>query len=115
MVPFWEGLERHKPIELLAQRDAETVSRWLSQHPTIEIISRDRSTEYIRAITLTLPGVIQVADRWHLIKNLREALERTTGAIYSQLIKSYKADVAPVSWSIQSRVWSSILITKGKL
>jgi transposase len=70
-------LERHQPIDLLADRSAATLIAWLQDHPGIEVISRDRSTEYARGATLGTPAAVQVADRWHILKNLREALERT--------------------------------------
>lgn len=69
-------LERHRPVDVLPDAQTETVAAWLRQHPGIEVVSRDRSSEYIAAITQGAPQAIQVADRWHLLKNLGEALER---------------------------------------
>jgi transposase len=68
-------LESSRPIDLLASREAEAVIAWLREHPGVEIVSRDRSNEYTYAVTTAIPQAIQVADRWHLLKNLREALE----------------------------------------
>lgn len=45
-------LQRHRPIDLLPDRTAETVIEWLGSRPGIEIVARDRSTEYRRAITI---------------------------------------------------------------
>ena len=67
-------LERHCPIELLPDRQADTVTQWLKRHPSIAIITRDRSQEYAQAATQGAPQAIQVADRWHLLKNLGDAL-----------------------------------------
>jgi len=69
-------LEQHRPVDLLPDRTADTLIKWLQQHPGVEIISRDRSTEYTRGATQGAPHAIQVADRFHLLMNLREALER---------------------------------------
>lgn len=69
-------LERHRPLDLLPDREAETLSAWLKAHPGIEVVSRDRSRTYASGITKGAPDAIQVADRWHLLKNLREALEQ---------------------------------------
>jgi transposase len=69
-------LERHCPIDLLPDRKAETLSAWLRTHPGIEIVTRDRSKTYASGITEGAPSAVQVADRWHLLKNLREALEQ---------------------------------------
>ena len=69
-------LERGDVVDLLPDRDAETVKKWLGDHPGIEIISRDRSSTYAQAAAEAAPKARQVADRWHLLKNLREAVER---------------------------------------
>jgi len=69
-------LERRCPIDLLEDRSADSLVAWLQAHPSVEIISRDRGTEYIDGATRGAPDATQVADRWHLLQNLREALER---------------------------------------
>jgi transposase len=69
-------LERHRPIDLLPDREAGTLSVWLKAHPEIKIVTRDRSKTYASGITEGAPAAVQVADRWHLLKNLREALEQ---------------------------------------
>lgn len=69
-------LERGAVVDLLPDRDAETVKKWLNEHPGIELVSRDRSSAYAHAASEVVPQAQQVADRWHLLKNLREAIER---------------------------------------
>ena len=69
-------LERRCPIDLLPDREAETLSAWLKAHPGIELVSRDRSRAYANGIAEGAPAAVQVADRRHLLKNLREALEQ---------------------------------------
>src|SRR5215472_15525266 len=69
-------LETHKPVDVLEDRDSETFANWLRQHPGVEIISRDRSKDYQRGAADGAPDAQQVIDRWHLLKNLREAIER---------------------------------------
>ena len=69
-------LERHQAIDLLPDRSAESLARWLLDHPGIELISRDRAPEYIKGATLGAPTAVQVAVRFHLLLNLREALGR---------------------------------------
>src|SRR6266568_1883860 len=71
------NLESHQPVDLLEDRSAETFAEWLRQHPGVEIISRDRSKDYQRGATDGAPAAQQVIDRWHLLKNLREAVERS--------------------------------------
>ena len=63
-------LERGLPIDLLPDRTVETVSAWLKEHPSIETISRDGSSEYASAIKKGAPQAREVSDRWHLVKNL---------------------------------------------
>ena len=69
-------LERHQPIDLLPDRTSDTLVDWLEHHPGVEIISRDRATEYADGAARGAPAAIQVVDRFHLLQNLREALQR---------------------------------------
>jgi transposase len=69
-------LERNQPIALLADRTAETLEAWLKAHPGVEILSRDRSKAYKSGMDNGAPDAIQVADRFHLLQNLEETLER---------------------------------------
>ena len=69
-------LDQHQPIDLLPDREGKTLEVWLLAHPGIELITRDRSSVYANAVTCACPDAIQVADRWHLLKNLSEAIER---------------------------------------
>ncbi|MCZ7572837.1 MAG: ISL3 family transposase [Ardenticatenaceae bacterium] len=78
-------LEQQRPVDLLPDRSADTLAEWLRTHPGVTIISRDRSTEYSRGASEGAPDAIQVADRWHLLQNLREALERMLARFHARL------------------------------
>lgn len=69
-------LERGRVLDLLEGRDGEALKAWLKGHPGVEVITRDRWPAFARAATEGAPQARQVADRWHLLKNVREAVER---------------------------------------
>ena len=69
-------LERHRVIDFLPGRDAATVVAWLRAHPGVEIITRDRGGPYAEGARAGAPDAVQVADRFHLVHNLVQALER---------------------------------------
>lgn len=68
-------LELRKPIDVLPDRRADTVEAWLRNHPEIEVVSRDRGGEYAAAARRGAPQAQQVADKFHLLLNLREKLK----------------------------------------
>ena len=69
-------LEKGHAVDLLPDREANSVSNWLKDHPGVEIISRDRGDCYIKGATEGAPEATQVADRFHLVQNMREAIVR---------------------------------------
>ncbi len=86
-------LEIRRPIDLLSDRSAETVVAWLQAHPGIKIIARDRGVMYIDGATRGAPDAIQVVDRWHMAKNLGEALERLFARKHDALAAMARVEV----------------------
>jgi transposase len=68
-------LEKNEVIDLLPDREAKTLSAWLKIHSSVETVSRDRSSTYASAITEADDKIVQIADRWHILKNLTEGFE----------------------------------------
>ncbi|MGO4450460.1 ISL3 family transposase [Phyllobacterium sp. TAF24] len=68
-------LERREVMDILEDRSVVSVARWLKQHPSIEVVSRDRCGVYAQAARQGAPQASQVADRFHLMQNLRLAIE----------------------------------------
>ena len=69
-------LEQRVPIELLPDREEATVRYWFEAHPEVGIISRDRAPQYAEAARVGAPQAVQIVDRWHVLKNLGEAVQR---------------------------------------
>jgi len=69
------NLESHRVVDLLPNREVETSAAWVRQQLDLMVISRDRGGVYASAAAQGAPQATQSADRFHLIKNLGEAVE----------------------------------------
>jgi transposase len=68
-------LERNRVLDLLPDRRAESLAAWLKRNPGVEIVARDRAGVYADGIRQGAPEAVQIADRWHLLRNLGDALQ----------------------------------------
>src|SRR3982750_3038256 len=78
-------LERRRVLDLLPDRTAETLADWLRGQPQIAMVARDRSSEYARGILMGAPAAMQVADRWHVLVTMRQAVERWLAGAHARL------------------------------
>jgi transposase len=72
-------LERREVVEVLADRSAATTASWFKDHPDVEVVTRDRAGLYAEAAREGAPQAKQIADRFHLLQNFRETVERQLG------------------------------------
>jgi transposase len=86
-------LEQRCPIDLLPERSAEALRSWLQDHPGVQIISRDRADDYIRGATEGAPQAQQVADRFPLLRNLHDALQRAVDRHQEAVRQAAQAEV----------------------
>jgi transposase len=79
-------------IDLLPDRTSATVEAWIMARPVAPmIVTRDRSGIYASAISAAVPDAIQVADRWHLLVNCREALVRLLDRLHGSITQAMAA------------------------
>jgi len=86
----------HRPVDLLPERTAAALATWLREHGQPAIICRDRGGDYAAGAREGAPDAVQVADRWHLLKNVGEALERVVGRHRGD-VRQAACEVAPAA------------------
>lgn len=68
--------DTHRIIDIIPSRDTREVCEWLKTYPNLQMISRDGASTYALAGRESHSTAIQVTDRFHLVKNLAEIIDR---------------------------------------
>jgi hypothetical protein len=74
-------LERRRVVDILSDRSSTSTAAWLRAYPGVEVVSRDRHGLYAEGARDGAPQAVQVADRFHLLQNLRERIEQQLGRL----------------------------------
>jgi len=110
-------LEAQRPIDLLPERSSVVFADWLRLHPGTQVISRDRGMEYAKGATIGAPGAAQVADRFHLRRNLTDSLIQALDRRHTLIAEAAKPSVegkTQMSPSVDATpVWSASACLTG--
>ncbi len=83
-------METSRPIDILPSREGKELKKWLSKYPDVKIVTRDRASSYSSAINEICPDAEQVADRFHLLMNLSDALDKYFKSVNPKIRKLIK-------------------------
>jgi transposase len=97
-------LERGRVLDLVPGRDGEALKAWLKDHPGVEVITRDRWPAYAQASAEGAPQAQQIADRWHLLKNLREAVEQVLARLSLTVREALQEEPAVIAEQLPAQV-----------
>ena len=90
-------LDTGHTIDLLGDREHDSFKSWLDEHANVQLVSRDRSTEYSAAIANTGRKICEVADLFHLVKNMSECITRIISDNYHSYREMVTAEAKPVT------------------
>jgi transposase len=80
------------PIDLLGDRDTDSFREWMQGHVQVGLVSRDRSTDYSSAIAALDRTVTEVADKFHLVKNIYDRFGKLIAEHYDDYRRAVRKD-----------------------
>ena len=95
-------LQSRQVLDLLPDRTAETSAAWMATHPEIDLVSRDRGGDYATGARQGAPQALQVADRFHIVKNLTEAVELALAQYRPEILQALRSEHETGTLSLQT-------------
>lgn len=89
-----------RPIDLLGDRGAESFHGWLERHEKVRMVSRDRSTDYSSAIASTGRHITEVADKFHLVKNITDRMKKLVAENYADYRKAARCGENELAYTV---------------
>ncbi len=88
-------LERHAPIDVLEDASADSFAAWLKQHKSVKLITRDRAGTFADGAAKGAPKATQIADRWHLLRNLGAARDMVLARHHDTIKRAFSRQQEP--------------------
>lgn len=96
--------ETQRVIGVLKGRDGSLLKDWLKDHPEVKVVTRDRASSFSKAVIDVLPDCVQVADRFHLYKNMSDCAYEVIKSEYKNLSNSLCQQDKPQEYKTEVQI-----------
>lgn len=86
----------HRIIDIINSRNSDDIINYLKKFPNLKKVTRDGAIIYKNAIDRVDTNIIQISDKFHLIKNLTDAIKSDL-KIHMKKNIIYKEDIYDIS------------------